>query len=273
MPFEKINKYIVKNFPDWTVANLTGNNTTYSKGNKSSCIDHIIFNKAMSPHVHLSSACSFINGISDHNPIFLSCINNFSDEFIKPKKSSKWSKHICNTQNTNILSHNYFSVLANNLESKYDEISADDMVKEFINTANNIGKEIKVFVPDKLKGPAFHCPYYVKEISIAKHSAYENIKPFSDCISVDAYLDQFTQYHKLCKTLRKVKSALRSNRYKANIITVSNCFVNKEYRRGWRGLKKLSKPSYSPFNLHLIKSKSGQDLFTPKDQLERWAKH
>ena len=92
MPFEKINKYIVKNFPDWTVANLTGNNTTYSKGNKSSCIDHIIFNKAMTPHVHLSSACSFINGISDHNPIFLSCINNFSDVFIKPKKSSKWSK-------------------------------------------------------------------------------------------------------------------------------------------------------------------------------------
>jgi len=27
------------------------------------------------------------------------------------------------------LSHNYFSVLASNLESKFDETSADDMVK------------------------------------------------------------------------------------------------------------------------------------------------
>jgi len=35
------------------------------KGSKSSCIDHIIYNKAMIPHVHLSSVCSFANDISD----------------------------------------------------------------------------------------------------------------------------------------------------------------------------------------------------------------
>ena len=68
----------------------------------------------------------------------------------KPKKTFKWSKHICNTQNTNILSHNYFSVLANNLESKFDETSADDMVKEFINSLISVGKEIKAFFPLKI---------------------------------------------------------------------------------------------------------------------------
>jgi len=41
MPFDKLKKYIIKNFPDWTVANLTGSSITYSKGSKSSCIDHI----------------------------------------------------------------------------------------------------------------------------------------------------------------------------------------------------------------------------------------
>ena len=87
----------------------------------------------------------------------------------KPKKTFKWSKHICNTQNTNILSHNYFSVLANNLESKFNETSADDMVKEFINTSISVGKEIKVFIPSKFKGPAFHCSEYIKKISIVKH--------------------------------------------------------------------------------------------------------
>ena len=130
-------------------------------------------------------------------------------------------------------------------------------------------RKLKLFFPSKYKGPAFHCPEYVKEISIAKHLAYENIKPFSDCPSMDAYLDQFTQYHKLCKTLKKLKSTLRSNRY----IIISNYFISKDYSRGWRSLKKISKPVYSASTLHLVKSKSGQDFFDPNVQLKRWAEH
>jgi hypothetical protein len=101
----------------------------------------------MISHVHLSFACSFANDISNHYPIFLSCNKNLSDGFNKPKKTFKWSKHICNTQNINILSHNYFSVLANNLEFIFNETSTDDMVKEFISTSISVGKEIKDFIP------------------------------------------------------------------------------------------------------------------------------
>jgi len=51
----------------------------------------------------------------------------------KPMKTFKWSKtFICNTQNTYILFYNNFSLLASNLVFKFDETSADDMVKEFI---------------------------------------------------------------------------------------------------------------------------------------------
>ena len=106
------------------------------------------------------------------------------------------------------------------------------MVKEFINTSIRFGKEIKTFIPSKFNNPTFYCPEYVKKISIAKHLAYENTKPFSDCLSMDAYLDQFAQYHKLCKALKKLKSTLRSNRYKANIVKISNYFINKDYSRG-----------------------------------------
>ena len=82
---------------------------------------------------------------------------------------------------------------------------------------------------------------------------------YSDCLSMDAYLDQYTQYHKLCKALKKLKSTFRTNRYKANIVKISNYFINKDYSDGWCGLKKISKPAYSASTLHLVKSKSGQD--------------
>ncbi|KAG4106205.1 hypothetical protein H8356DRAFT_1417791 [Neocallimastix lanati (nom. inval.)] len=52
--------YLSKNFPDWTVAILTGcsSSITHSKDSKcSSCINHFFYIKAMILHVHLSSAC------------------------------------------------------------------------------------------------------------------------------------------------------------------------------------------------------------------------
>jgi len=73
--------------------------------------------------------------------------------------------------------------------------------------------------------------------------------------------------------LKKLKSTLRSNRYKANIVKINNLFISKDYSHGWRSLKKISKPAYSASTLHLVKSKSGQDLFDPNDQLKRWAEH
>ena len=50
------------------------------------------------------------------------------------------------------------------------------VVEKFINTANNIGKDIKAFIPTNLKGSAFHCPYYIKKLSHEKHIAFRNIK-------------------------------------------------------------------------------------------------
>jgi len=77
-------------------------------------------------------------GISDPKPILLSCNKVLSEGFIRPAKVSKWSTHICKTKNSDILSHNYFSIFTNNLESHYNLLTADEMGEKFINTANNI---------------------------------------------------------------------------------------------------------------------------------------
>jgi len=55
--------------------------------------------------------------------------------------------------------------------------------------------------------------------------------------------------------LKKLKSTLRSNRYKANIVKISNYFIYKDYSRSWRGLNLV------------------RNLFDPNDQLKRWAEH
>ncbi|OUM67183.1 hypothetical protein PIROE2DRAFT_5451 [Piromyces sp. E2] len=76
---------------------------------------------------------------------------------------------------------NYFSVLANELESHEYNLSADEMVDKFLETSNDIGKEIKAIIPSNLKGLFFHCPQYIKNLSHEKHIAYKNIKPLADC--------------------------------------------------------------------------------------------
>jgi len=76
-----------------------------------------------------------------------SCKKDPSDNFKKPSKVFKWSKHLCNTKCSSILSHNYFSVLDDELSSNQNNLSADNMVQKFIDTSNAIGKDIKALVP------------------------------------------------------------------------------------------------------------------------------
>ena len=272
MSSQKIKSYIAQHYPDWVVSELIGNEYTWAKGTRSSCIDHIIYNRAMSVHINKTSVCSSFFDISDHKPILVSCHNDSNDGFQKPRKTFKWSRHICNTKSTNILSHNLFSVLADELESQ-NNLSADDMVHKFIETSNTVGKELKAIVPANLKGPAFHCPQYIKNLSHEKHMAYKNIKPLSESENIDSYLNQFSAFNSLCTTIKKVKSKLRSNLYKANIISVGKHFFEKSFRLGWRGLKKLAKPNFSVSRNTIIKDKNGQDILSPSDQLNRWAEH
>jgi exonuclease III len=273
MSLKKIKTYISNNFPNWYIAPLYGNKFTYAKGTRSSCIDHVIYNEALAAHFNKTSVCTSFYGISDHKPIILSCNKVLSDGFIRPAKVSKWSTHICKTKNSDILSHNYFSILANDLDSHYNSLTADEMVEKFINTANNIGKDIKAFIPTNLKGSAFHCPYYIKKLSHEKHIAFRNIKPYFNCENVDNYLEQFNKYEKLCKLIKKTKSKFRSARFKANIVKIGNYFLNKDFKNGWRCLKKMAKPSYSSTSPTCIKSKFGQDIISPTKQLDRWAEY
>ncbi|OUM61257.1 hypothetical protein PIROE2DRAFT_12798 [Piromyces sp. E2] len=66
----------------------------------------------MADHINKAAVCTSFFGISDHKPILFSCNKSFSDDFNISDKASKWSTHICNTKRSSILSHNYFSVLA-----------------------------------------------------------------------------------------------------------------------------------------------------------------
>ncbi|KAG4104997.1 hypothetical protein H8356DRAFT_1418969 [Neocallimastix lanati (nom. inval.)] len=82
------------------------------------------------------------------------------------------------------LSSSCSSFTANELESSYEEASAHDM-----------------------------------KLSDDKYLSHKKIKPFSDCSNVDAYLDQFTQYHKLL--------LIHLNHHKANVVESVNTLIIK----------------------------------------------
>ena len=58
------------------------------------------------------------------------------------------------------------------------------------------------------------------------------------------------------------------------IYSISECFLKNDAQRGWSGLKKISKPSYSPSQSPVyIKDKEGNVLVSQEDQLNRFAEH
>ena len=82
----------------------------------------------MATHINMTSVCTSFYGISDHKSILLSCNKVLSDGLRRPAKVSKWTTHICKTKNSDILSLNYFLILANDLDSHYNTLTADEMV-------------------------------------------------------------------------------------------------------------------------------------------------
>ena len=73
--------------------------------------------------------------------------------------------------------------------------------------------------------------------------------------------------------IKKIKRKFPSNLYKANIVSVGKHFLEKSFKSGWNGLKKLAKPRYSSTQQSTIKDKNEHDLMTPSEQLKRWAEH
>jgi hypothetical protein len=47
-----------------------------------------------------------------------------------------------------------------------------------------------------------------------KNIAFRNTMPFFNCENVDNYFEQFNEYEKLCKLVKKTKNKFRSARYK-----------------------------------------------------------
>jgi len=141
---------------------------------------NVFYNETLATHINKKWVCTSFYGISDNKPILLFRNKVLSDGFMRPANVSKWSTHICKTKNSYILLHNCFSILilTNDLDSHYNTLTADEMIEKFINTTNNIGKDIKAFIPTNLKGSAFHCLYYIKKLShekkhcISKHYAF-----------------------------------------------------------------------------------------------------
>ena len=153
--------------------------------------------------------------------------------------------------------------------------SASTMVSKLLDTANKIGDDICSRIPSNLKGSPFHCPHYIKKLSHVKHTLYKKIKEFSiDMNNLDEFLELNKEYSDLCEKIIYIKKSIRRNCFTKAVKSVCTHFSNNDSRRGWSGLKKLSKPSYSSSTSpNFIYDLNGNPLVSPVDQLKRFGEH
>jgi len=78
---------------------------------------------------------------------------------------------MCNEKQNEILSSNYFSILLFEFDNN-EELSSNEMMNKFIETANKVGDKVHTRVPCVLKGSAFHYPYYIKKLSHEKGTQF-----------------------------------------------------------------------------------------------------
>ena len=278
MTKKQLSSVISNSSQHWSIMDLIGHQFTWSRGGRATCIDHVIINNKLKDYINKVSVCTSFNDLSDHFPLLISCPVTSPDDFITPppSKTVKWSSQVCRQKNNVIFSHNYFSVLVNDLDSD-NSASSSVMLNKFIDTANRVGDNIKARVPADLKGSAFHCPYEVKKLSHEKHLAFMRIKRFrldSNLNNLDEFLELNRAYMETCDYIRSIKSNLRKNRFKKSVKEACDYFSNSDPRRGWSNLKKISKPMFSsPSSPNILKDKNGNCLYTHQDILNRFGEH
>ena len=193
--------------------------------------------------------CSTFNDISDHFPLILSCKKDDLEGFHAPTQSRrfKWSQYMRNEKQNEIFSCNYFSIILNEFDDN-EELSSNEMVNKYIETANKVGDKVHDRVPCDLKGSAFHCQYYIKKLFHEKHVAFYKIKKFSlgsNLENLDDFLNLLREYKNICGKVRSIEFSIKSKQFHQSMESVCNDFRNKNARSAWLKLKKLSHPMYS----------------------------
>jgi len=249
MSKSQLKSLLNKSSHQWFANNLTGLDFTWARDGRSSCIDHVLFNCKMKEYINKVSVCSTFNDISDHFPLILSCKKDDSEGFRAPTPSRrfKWSQHMCNEKHNEIFSSNYFSILLSEFDDN-EELSSNEMVNKFIETANKVGDKVHARVPCDLKGSAFHCPYYIKKLSHEKHVAFYEIKKFSlgpNLENLDDFLNLLREYKNIFGKVRSIEFSIKLKQFHQSIESVCNDFRNKNARSAWLKLRKLSHPMYS----------------------------
>jgi len=179
MSKSQLESLLNKSSHQWFTKNLTDLDFTWARDGRSSCVDHVLFNRKMKEYINKVSVCSTFSDISDHFPLILSCMKDDSEGFhaLTPSRRFKWPQHMCNEKQHEIFSSNCFSILLNEFVDN-EELSSNEMVNKFIEMAYKVGDKVHARVPCDLKGSAFHCPYYIKKLSHKKHVAFYKIKNF-----------------------------------------------------------------------------------------------
>jgi hypothetical protein len=123
------------------------------------------------------------------------------------------------------------------------------MVKKLLDISDNIDNKIYVSILSYLNGSAFYCPTYIKKLSHEKHLLYLRIKRLilnPICLTSRFFFILMGKYSQMSDFIKQLKKKIRTIRYKNYIKVIDGYFLNSDLRRGWSGLKKISKPSYSP---------------------------
>jgi len=133
---------------------------------------------------------------------------------------------MCNEKHNEIFSSNYFSILLNEFDDN-KELSSNEMVNKFIETAYKVGDKVHARVPCDLKGSTFHCPYYIKKLSHEKHVALYKIKKFSlgpNLENLDDFLNLLREYKNICSKVRSIKFSIKSKQFHQSIEYIYNDF-------------------------------------------------
>jgi len=190
----------ISSLGNWEILSLQGSSISWTRGTRSSDIDHAIVNKEMKKLLSSGFLADFYP-ISDHKPLLIKGKPFTEDDFTIPRKFLRWNRVKCIDEKNSICNDNRFQILATKIQDPNNSI--DDLSKEFVDTAYLIAENHQITSYKEIIKASFHMSQSIFNLQRVKMKLYKTFRKKNSLQDLDKFLSNLEKYQKLCATIHK----------------------------------------------------------------------
>jgi len=268
---DKLKSWISR-YSEWSILSLRGSPMSWCRGSQESDIDHALVNSHMLKLLSHGSLIDFFS-ISDHKPLLISGrAIPIDNSFTIPKKTVKWDRLKCLSENESIANNNYFRVLEESISDP--NVSIDEASKNFISASMSVAKDLNIMSDVEVRKSFYHMSHKIFILQKTKMKLFHELKIKSTLVSREEYCELIDSYKHICSIIHLKCNRFRKEEYQHWINSGCEYMKSHNPKFAWNWIKEAAKMNkFTKVISQSIKDINGNLVSSSEEKRNVWYNH